>query len=66
MNRAKGAKDALDWLPERNRCWYATQVLEVKRKHRLSVDADEADALEAELSQCDGISSPPAGLCAAE
>ncbi|MDE0272424.1 MAG: hypothetical protein OXP11_14595 [Gammaproteobacteria bacterium] len=65
VNRTKGAKDALDWLPERNRCWYANQVLEVKRKHRLSVDADEADALEAELSQCDG-DIEPAGLCAAE
>ena len=65
VNRAKGAKDALDWLPERNRCWYANRVLEVKRRHRLSVDADEAAALEAELSLCDG-DVEPAGLCAGE
>ena len=65
VNSAKGAKDALDWLPERNRCWYANRVLEVKRKHRLSVDADEADAIEAVLSQCDG-DVESTGLCAGE
>ena len=65
VNRAKHDKDALDWLPDRNQCWYANRVIEVKRKHRLSVDADEADALEAVLSQCrEDVES--AGLCAGE
>ena len=65
VNGAKSDKDALDWLPERNQCWYANRIIEVKRKHRLAVDADEADALEAVLSQCreDG---EDAELCAGE
>ena len=35
-----------------NRCWFAGQVVAVKRKYRLSVDVREARALEGVLSGC--------------
>ena len=49
----KGAKDATDWLPEINRCWFAHTVVEVKRKYGLTVDYRERDALQSVLSNCD-------------
>lgn len=42
----KSGKDAGEWLPARNQCWFAGRVLEVKRACRLTVDAREARALE--------------------
>ena len=50
----KSGKDAGEWVPERNRCWFAGSVLEVKRAYRLTVDRREATALERILSQCHG------------
>lgn len=48
----KGGKDAADWLPEVNQCWFAARVVAVKRKYALTVDAREAAALEAVLAGC--------------
>ena len=48
----KSGKDAGEWLPRLNRCWFAAQVVAVKRKYRLTVDAREARALEGVLSRC--------------
>jgi len=44
--------DAAEWLPEKNKCWFANRVLNVKMKYELSVDRDEANALENILSKC--------------
>lgn len=44
--------DAADWLPERNRCWFAGRIVEVRRKYGLSIDAREAAALERVLGGC--------------
>ena len=52
VNRAKSALDAFDWMPERNRCWFANRVVEVKLKYGLTVDRDEAEALELVLAGC--------------
>lgn len=52
VNRSKGARDAADWLPEANRCWFAGRVVDVRRAYELTVDRREADALEAILSGC--------------
>jgi len=47
MNRyQKVAKDAADWLPVNNRCWFATTIIEVRRKYGLTIDQREADALD--------------------
>ena len=48
----KGAKDAAEWMPRQNRCWFAARVVEVRRKYGLTVDVREANALEGVLSGC--------------
>ena len=50
----KSGKDAGEWIPDRNRCWFAGRVLEVKRAYRLTIDPREAAALERIFSQCYG------------
>ena len=34
----KSGKDAGEWFPDRNRCWFAGRVLEVKQTYGLTVD----------------------------
>ena len=41
----KSGKDAGEWMPRMNRCWFAGRVEAVKRKYGLTVDAREARAL---------------------
>ena len=48
----KCAHDAAEWLPPRNRCWFAVRVIAVKFKYSLTVDRDEAIALQRVLSGC--------------
>ena len=51
--RQKSAKDAAQWLPGENRCWFAARVHAVRLKYGLTIDANEAAALEAVLSNCE-------------
>lgn len=55
----KSGKDAAEWLPDRNRCWFAGRVLKAKRNYRLTVDRAEAAALERILSRCTSIAMDP-------
>ena len=48
----KSGKDASEWMPRMNQCWFASRVVAVKRKYGLRVDAREARALEGVLSGC--------------
>ena len=48
----KRARDAAEWLPDQNRCWFADRSLAVRRKYGLTIDQREADALESVLSGC--------------
>ena len=48
----KGAKDAAEWLPERNRCWFARTVVDVRLAYGLTIDRREAEVLERILSGC--------------
>ena len=48
----KCVKDAAEWLPPRNRCWFANRVVEVRRKWRLTIDRREAGVLEQIFSGC--------------
>ena len=48
----KSDRDAAEWLPQRNRCWFAARVVEVRRKYGLTIDRREADALDAVLAGC--------------
>ena len=53
VNRSqKSGKDAAEWLPDMNRCWFAGRVVEVRQRYALTVDERERDALEGILSNC--------------
>jgi hypothetical protein len=59
VNRcAAGGKcgfDPAEWMPEKNKCWFANRIVQIKTKYELSVDQTEANALEAVLSECDSF-----------
>ena len=55
----KGGKDAGEWLPDRNKCWFAARVVEVKLAYGLSVDPREAAALERVLRGCESTAMEP-------
>ena len=60
VNRhAKGGKDAAEWSPDHNRCWFAGRILEVRRAYNLTVDRREAAALEQILSKCGSVEMEP-------
>lgn len=44
--------DAGEWLPEKNQCWFANRVVEVKQKYSLSIDVKEYEALKGVLDNC--------------
>ena len=49
----KSGKDAAEWVPTRNRCWFAARVVEVRQAYGLTVDQREAAALERILAGCE-------------
>ena len=49
----KSGKDAAEWMPAANACWFAARTLEVRRKYGLTIDRREAAAVEAVLSGCE-------------
>ena len=54
VNRlVKKDRDAADWLPDTNRCWFAWRVLQVRLTYDLTIDVDEATALEGILGECE-------------
>ena len=55
----KRGKDAGEWLPDRNRCWFAARVVEVKRAYGLTVDQREAAALDRVLRSSKGTRMQP-------
>jgi hypothetical protein len=55
----KGAKDAAEWLPVNNRCWFAATIIEVRRKYGLTIDWQEADMLEQVLTTCGSTALEP-------
>ena len=53
LNRyQKGSKDAAEWQPQLNVCWFAGRVLAVRLEYGLTVDRSEAYALEGMLAGC--------------
>ena len=48
----KGAKDAAEWLPDQNQCWFAGRVIVVRLEYDLTIDQREADALDRVLAGC--------------
>ena len=64
----KVAKDANEWLPDLNECWYVDRVVQVRRKYALTIDQAEAEAIDRVLAVCEstemvflaqGASRPP-------
>ena len=55
LNRSKGARDAAEWLPPFNRCWFADRIVKVRRKYKLTIDRREARALDAVLNACESV-----------
>ena len=53
VNRThKNDKDAAEWLPDLNQCWFADRVVAVRRKFGLTIDPHEAAALDRVLVGC--------------
>ena len=53
LNRQdKSGKDAAEWMPDQNRCWFAQTVVDVRLRYGLTIDQAEADALDAVLADC--------------
>ncbi len=48
----KRDRDAADWLPAQNRCWFAARVIAVRQRYGLTIDRREADALDQVLAGC--------------
>ena len=55
VNLAKSSKDAYDWIPDQNSCWFADRVVQVRQKYGMTVDPDEANALEDILANCETV-----------
>ena len=55
----KSGKDASEWVPERNRCWFAGRVVEVRRAYGLTIDRREARVLERILARCETTALEP-------
>ena len=55
----KSGKDAAEWIPHRNRCWFAARVVEVRQAYGLTIDRREAAALERILLGCDSTELEP-------
>ena len=45
-------RDAVEWLPAQNRCWFAARVIAVRQRYGLTVDRREVDALDQVLAGC--------------
>ena len=60
INRSqKKGKDASEWIPDRNRCWFAARIVEVRRAYSLTIDRQEAESLERILKECDSTEMKP-------
>ena len=51
----KSGKDAAEWLPDLNQCWFAGRVVQVRQEYELTIDETEAAALETILSGCSSV-----------
>ena len=52
VNSSKGGRDAAEWLPDFNQCWFADRVVEVRQEYSLTIDQAEVDALDAIFQGC--------------
>lgn len=55
INRSKGARDAGQWWPPHNQCWFARQIIVVRKAYQLSVDPEEKRSLVDKINACDSF-----------
>ena len=55
----KSGKDAAEWIPPRNQCWFAARVVDVRQAYGLTIDRREVQALERVLSGCESTALEP-------
>ena len=60
----KSGKDAAEWVPARNGCWFAARVVDVRRAYALTIDRREAAAIDRILASCGSTALEPI-VCAA-
>ena len=48
----KSGKDAAEWLPDLNQCWYVDRTVQIRREYVLTIDRAEADAIDRVLAEC--------------
>ena len=46
-------KDAAEWLPKLNRCWFVSKVIKVRQRYGLTIDRAEADEIDNVIMGCD-------------
>ena len=46
-------KDAAEWLPDVNECWYVDRIIQVRLEYGLTIDPAEADAIDSVLASCE-------------
>ena len=51
----KSDKDAAQWLPHANQCWFVNRIIQVRKKYGLTIDRREASAIDRVLRQCDSV-----------
>ena len=51
----KSDKDAAEWLPDLNQCWYVDRIVRVRLEYGLTIDRMEADAIDAVLAGCESM-----------
>ena len=49
----KSDKDAAEWLPDLNQCWYMDRIIRVRLEYSLTIDQAEADAIDTVLAGCE-------------
>ena len=61
-------KDPAEWLPALNQCWYTDRVVQVRLAYGLTIDRDEASAIDRVLAGCQStemvIAAPGATITA--
>ena len=48
-------KDATEWLPDLNECWYVDRIVQTRLEYGLTIDQTEADAIDAPFARYDSI-----------
>ena len=48
----KSDKDAAEWLPDLNQCWYVNRIVQIRLEYGLTIDSAEAKAIDTVLDGC--------------